>query len=108
MPSAPPRVCGRCGATTPKGARCGCIKPWEGATRRSGGGRWRKLRAAKLRANPICQWPGCRRPATEVDHIKPLAEGGREFDWENLQSLCHEHHLAKTAADARRGKYRPR
>jgi 5-methylcytosine-specific restriction endonuclease McrA len=46
--------------------------------------------------------------ATTVDHIQPLAEGGAEWAWDNAQSLCREHDIAKTAADAQRGKRRAR
>lgn len=67
-----------------------------------------QLRADKLTTNPICEWPSCRRPATDVDHIIPLAEGGSRYDWHNLQSLCHPHHVNKTTQDALRGKKRAR
>ncbi|OIN81651.1 HNH endonuclease [Mycobacterium malmoense] len=50
-----------------------------------------QLRADKLTTNPICEWPSCRRPATDVDHIIPLAEGGSRYDWHNLQSLRVSH-----------------
>jgi 5-methylcytosine-specific restriction endonuclease McrA len=46
--------------------------------------------------------------ATEVDHIKPLAEGSDRYDRNNLQSLCDHHHRIKTTADALRGKRRAR
>lgn len=72
------------------------------------------LRKAKLAANPICEWTDedhtrrCRRPASTVDHIKPLAEGGPRYEWSNLQSLCQPHHTTKTTQDALRGKKRAR
>ena len=67
------------------------------------------MRRAKLRMTPICEWPGCRLLATEVDHITPLAEDpSRRYDWANLASLCHQHHAAKTVADGQRGRTRPR
>lgn len=40
--------------------------------------------------------------------MTPLAEGGVRYEWRNLQSLCAEHHIKKTNADALRGKTRPR
>jgi 5-methylcytosine-specific restriction enzyme A len=43
-----------------------------------------------------------------VDHIIPLAEGGSEWAWENLQSLCKAHHDEKTMEEAQRGKTRQR
>ena len=36
--------------------------------------------------------------ATEVDHIQPLFKGGADA-WENMQSLCHDHHAIKTDRD---------
>jgi 5-methylcytosine-specific restriction protein A len=66
------------------------------------------MRKAKLRADPICQMYGCARVATDVDHVIPLAEGGERYDWDNLASLCKQHHDEKTTRDARRGKQRPR
>ena len=38
----------------------------------------------------------CGKTADEVDHIKEIWEGGPEFDLDNLQSLCHDCHVAKT------------
>lgn len=109
MPYAPPRACARCGKPAPKGKPCSCRPAWEGSTHPSGNDRrWQKTRAAKLRANPYCQHPGCHRIAAEVDHIVPLAEGGDRYDWANLQSLCDPHHDRKTNADAQRGKTRAR
>jgi len=35
----------------------------------------------------------------EVDHIQPLADGGHPFDPANLQTLCSECHLEKTAQE---------
>jgi 5-methylcytosine-specific restriction protein A len=66
------------------------------AAARGYGHRWRKLRRLKLNADPMCQWPGCDRAATDVDHIRPRARGGDDSN-ANLQSLCHAHHSEKTA-----------
>ncbi len=64
--------------------------------KRQGGARWHKLEKAKLKANPICEV--CERNfATEVDHIREIQDGGGEFDWDNLQSICHECHKTKSA-----------
>lgn len=52
------------------------------------GARWRKLRKQVLDRNPGCSVPGCRRVATQVDHIVPLAKGGDPFDLGNLRSIC--------------------
>lgn len=58
------------------------------------GYRWQKIRRAFLSQNPLCEM--CKRngkftTATEVHHIKPLAEGGRN-DIENLMPLCKSCH----------------
>ena len=58
--------------------------------------------------DPICEHDGCRRPATEVDHRTPIAEGGERFSFDNLTSYCAEHHRQKSTADALRGKQRRR
>jgi len=68
------------------------------AASRGYGHRWRKVRTAFLAQHPACVEPGCGQPATDVDHIK--AHRGDQklmWDWNNLQSLCHAHHSAKTA-----------
>ena len=109
MPNAAPRVCARCGGLVAHGSTCRCRPAWEGSPqRRARGRRWTKLRAAKLRANPLCETPDCRRPAETVDHRTPLAEGGAEYDWANLASLCRPHATEKNTADALRGKKRAR
>ena len=46
----------------------------------------------------------CGKPASEVDHIVEIWEGGREFDLDNLQSLCHVCHVMKTTQGGRRRK----
>lgn len=108
MPVAPPRACARCGKPAPKGQPCSCRPAFEGSTNKASGRKWRTLRASKLRSQPYCQHIGCHRLATEVDHILPLAEGGDQYAWSNLQSLCHQHHQQKSTQDAMRGKTRPR
>jgi 5-methylcytosine-specific restriction protein A len=47
-----------------------------------------------------CRYPECEvATGLEVDHIVALELGGRDRD-ENLQTLCHDHHKAKTKLDA--------
>ncbi len=43
---------------------------------------------------PTCVFPGCRMPTLEsdIDHRKPLAEGGAT-SLDNLQPLCRHHHV---------------
>ncbi|MHB1708709.1 MAG: HNH endonuclease [Thermoplasmataceae archaeon] len=56
---------------------------------------WNEIRNQALaRDNNSCV--KCGKPAGEVDHIQEIWEGGPEFDLDNLQSLCHECHVAKT------------
>ena len=53
--------------------------------------RWQEVRAAVLRHNPCCGWceiEGRITPATVVDHIVDLSEGGHETDYSNLRALC--------------------
>lgn len=108
MPTAPPRVCARCGRPAPNGQPCQCRPAFEGSANPASTRRWRKFRAAELRANPICEADGCRRLATEIDHRTPIAEGGERFSFENMTSYCAEHHQLKSTADALRGKRRLR
>lgn len=63
---------------------------------------WRAMREAHLKANPSCVV--CGRPANHADHITNLASGGREDG--PLQSLCEDHHRAKTLAESHRGMKR--
>lgn len=74
--------------------------PFEGQGSGMGLG-WKRRRARQLRKRRVCQWPDCTAKATEVDHEIPRFEGGADTD-ENLQSLCHDHHSQKTAAEGRR------
>ena len=77
------------------------------ASRRGYDRRWRKVRNAQLDREPLCR--PCRladrvTAATEVDHIKPLAEGGTH-DENNLQSIGPSCHSAKTVRET---GFRPR
>jgi len=63
---------------------------------------WRRVSAAYLAANPLCERcadEGRTTPAVHVHHKKPLEDGG-DSRWENLQSLCHTCHN-KTHANLR-------
>lgn len=76
-----------------------------GAAARGYDAKWRKTRAAYLRAHPICQHPdGCIAPATDVHHLDgrgPLGEHGH--DEANLLGLCHAHHSRVTSHEQRGG-----
>lgn len=58
--------------------------------------RWRGLRRTVLKEQPWCNVLGCNNPATDVDHIQGLAQGGAPYDRANLQALCAKHHGEKT------------
>ena len=49
----------------------------------------------------------CRRPATEVDHLTPIAEHGSELD-SNLAAICHACHARKSSAEGNRAQARRR
>lgn len=66
--------------------------------------RWRILRRRKLTANPICEACG-EVLATEVDHVKPIEDGGRPYSLANLSSLCSPCHGRKTNAEVRARTY---
>lgn len=65
-------------------------------------GEWQRYRAVFLSdpANVICAVDGCRKLATQVDHIIPH-RGDHEIFWRegNLQALCAFHHGQKTARE---------
>lgn len=64
--------------------------------------KWKRARLQHLAVEPLCRhclYRGIERPAQHVDHVHPVREGGAWFDGDNLQSLCHECHSRKTAAD---------
>ena len=67
----------------------------ESSSRRGYGRRWQKIRLVFLRRNPMCCASGCKKLATEVDHIKSLADGGLNYFY-NLQGFCKKHHSVKT------------
>lgn len=65
--------------------------------------RWQKLRAWKLRRNPLCEpclREGFETLATEVDHIRPMIEApDLIFEPSNLQSICKPCHAKKSARE---------
>lgn len=76
-------------------------------TLRTRGNTWARIRNAVLtRDMGLCQCEQCRTDgaltlATEVDHIRPLWEGGTD-SMENLQAINSACHKAKTKAEAAR------
>ena len=62
--------------------------------------RWRAVRRHVLeRDNRICQGCGAQLGLAEVDHIKPVSQGGAEFDPDNLQTLCRRCHIRKSTTE---------
>jgi 5-methylcytosine-specific restriction protein A len=63
--------------------------------------RWRQFSAVYLARNPLCvacHHKGRTTPASCVDHVKALEQGGEKYDEGNLQALCHPCHSAKTVS----------
>jgi 5-methylcytosine-specific restriction endonuclease McrA len=74
------------------------------------GRRWRKVRAAHLRNNPLCAYcarQGLTTLATVVDHIKPH-RGDPALFWDetNWQSLCQPCHDSIKQAEEKSGVLR--
>ena len=74
------------------------------------GSKWKKIRDAKIKANPLCEC--CNEQlAQEVHHIQPLEDFSHDpqtmeqlaYDPGNLQSLCRECHY-KIHRELRRNK----
>jgi 5-methylcytosine-specific restriction protein A len=82
------------------------MKAWqhstESNTARGYGAQWRKLRTLVMQRDAgICQpckKMGILHMGTEVDHIKPKAQGGTD-DMGNLQTICSEAHKRKTTEE---------
>ena len=71
------------------------------ASARGYGARWRAIRAAVLRDEPLCRAcaaAGRTTPATDVDHIVARARGGTD-ERGNHQPLGHSCHSSKTARE---------
>ena len=60
--------------------------------------RWERVRVkVKERDGWACTVDGCgSRRSLEVDHRKPISDGGAMYDLENLATLCRIHHREKT------------
>ncbi|MBO6506857.1 MAG: HNH endonuclease [Kordiimonadaceae bacterium] len=67
---------------------------------------WKRLRAAKLATEPLCQpckLRGAVTTAKAVDHIVPINAGGEAFpSLGGLMSMCERCHNEKTAANDRK------
>lgn len=89
-------------------------RPWQttsdASAQRIRGRRGQAIRASFLARHPLCaacEKEGRVTPATIVDHVIPLAEGGADDDT-NKQGLCDPHNKQKSAAEAVRGRARGR
>lgn len=85
-------------------------KPWARSKSNGRGGRpWRRLRAQVLeRDRYLCQCDQCRAegraaPAHEVDHVRPVAEGGDDSA-ANLRAINADCHKRKTLSEAQRAQ----
>lgn len=115
MPKAAPRPCSLLGCRTLVTDGSGrCVKhprePWIKTTPviRITGRRLQAMRSALFSRQPLCVTclaAGLAIPATQRDHVIPLAEGGVDDDT-NVQGLCDECHEVKSQAEAKRGKRR--
>lgn len=55
-----------------------------------------KQRAEALaKTNGLCSREGCNKPAEEINHVEPVAMGGRH-ELSNWEPLCKVHHLIET------------
>lgn len=76
--------------------------PRDSGTKRMRGYAWMKRRARWLREHPLCcycEQGGRVTAATEVDHVKPLIDGGAD-DEANFASTCTPCHIDKTRREA--------
>lgn len=60
---------------------------------------WQQVRKIYLNLHPICEV--CQKldritPASQVDHVKAIEDGGAAFDLANCMALCQRHHSRKT------------
>lgn len=64
---------------------------------------WRGLRKKYITAHPLCahcEAAGRITPATVVDHVDPVKQGGAFLSCDNLQSLCDKCHAKKSGKEA--------
>ena len=61
---------------------------------------WKAKRKSYLEDHPFCVM--CGRPASIVDHVVPIRQGGEPLDDDNLQSLCWSCHSRKSIKDGSR------
>lgn len=108
MPAAPRRPCRKAGCSALHTNASGlCDKHQveyqaaydrsrKSSTQRGYDAKWRKLRAIKLRANPLCECPGCERVAALVHHKDKNSHNNSS---DNLMSVCQPCHERIHASD---------
>ena len=109
MPLSPPRWCPRCRTAHSESCRPAKLANWQQSDHHRGTAaergydhRWAKLRNAYILGNPLCAHCLIQDRVTlaaEIDHVRPLADGGARLDPDNLQALCRSCHSLKTATD---------
>jgi 5-methylcytosine-specific restriction protein A len=115
MPMKPKRPCGRAGCPNltdgyychehiKENARKYNRQSRDPDSNKHYGRSWKKIRAAFLSANPVCEI--CKdaeklTPATTVHHKRKITDGGTNED-KNLQALCHICHSRLHAEDGSR------
>lgn len=100
LPAPDGQHCIICGKDLPKRKRLYCSHEcWEGWYHKIDGRiAWQDVRwKAIVRDNHKCL--KCGKDGGFVDHIKPIALGGAEFDLKNLQTLCEDCNREKTKKD---------
>ncbi|MEW6479768.1 MAG: HNH endonuclease signature motif containing protein [Pseudomonadota bacterium] len=118
MPSSAPKPCSHpgCGKLVRDGTnRCDAHKraDWTkkvDAPKRMTGRKLQAARAELFSRQPLCVHclpKGIVKPATQRDHIVPLAEGGEDVP-DNTQGLCDECHNAKSLVERLRAQARSR
>jgi len=71
--------------------------------------RWRRLRDAYIRHNPLCELcskVGLVTPGEVVDHVIELKDGGAPWDVGNLMTVCRECHQKKTGEEVKKRRRR--
>ncbi|MDQ0347857.1 HNH endonuclease signature motif containing protein [Ancylobacter vacuolatus] len=117
MPVRAPRICG-CGFRIASGQQCSCERrraaernaraeaQRPSARERGYDSKWDREREVYLKAHTTCARPGCRAPATVVDHIIPH-RGDRKLFWSrsNWQPMCRSCHSRVKQAEEKRHGY---
>lgn len=66
--------------------------------------RWKRVRVEVLKRDGWACVQCGERGQLECDHIKPVRDGGSEYDPANLQMLCKSCHAVKTRAEVHGNK----